>query len=585
MEEYIRAEGLSKSFDRTCAVKELDFVLHKGELAAMVGPDGAGKTTFMRLICGLLDADAGSLSVLGEDITTSTQSVQEKLGYMPQKFGLYEDLSVRENLRLYADLHGVPENIKEARFERLLAMTGLAPFVERLAGKLSGGMKQKLGIACTLVSMPDILLLDEPSAGVDPLSRREIWQIIKKLVQEDNLTVLVNTAYMDEAEMCQKVYVMNQGRFIASGTPDEIRSIAAGCCYEIEAEQAFMRRLLVDFAHCSEIVDAVPVAGRLRFSTKRNVMPKIVAEMSVAEASPRLEDAVMRLLKESETSQAASNPLTVTDEARAAKNKADIGKISRADMPVGQAASNPIDIEVRDLVKKFGDFTAVSHTSFSVHKGEIFGLLGPNGAGKTTTFRMLCGLSPATAGSIRVAGEDMRTARRQARAKIGYVAQKFSLYEMLSTRENLRFFGGAYGLYGRELDERVEAFLRRFDLVGQAEKTAGSLPGGYRQRLAMAAALLHEPEILFLDEPTSGIDPLARRSFWQEIAELAMQGTTVIITTHFMDEAEYCDRIMIQDKGRMLALGSTNDLRKEHRLPQADMNELFIHIVEAARGE
>lgn len=585
MEEYIRAEGLSKSFGMLEAVKSLDFVLHKGELAAMVGPDGAGKTTFMRLVCGLLDADAGSLSVLGEDIATNTQSVQGKLGYMPQKFGLYEDLSVRENLRLYADLHGVPEHIKETRFERLLAMTGLAPFAERLAGKLSGGMKQKLGIACTLVSMPDILLLDEPSAGVDPLSRREIWQIIKKLVQEDNLTVLVNTAYMDEAEMCQKVYVMNQGRFIASGTPDDIRGIAAGCCYEIEAEQAFMRRLLVDFAYCSEIVDAVPVAGRLRFSTKGNVMPELVSAMSVTKAGPRLEDAVMRLLKASDASQAVSNPLPVTNEARAAKHKADIGKISYADMTLGQAASNPIDIEVRDLVKKFGDFTAVSHTSFSVRKGEIFGLLGPNGAGKTTTFRMLCGLSPATSGSIRVAGEDMRTARRQARAKIGYVAQKFSLYEMLSTRENLRFFGGAYGLYGRELDERVEAFLQRFDLVGQAEKTAGSLPGGYRQRLAMAAALLHEPEILFLDEPTSGIDPLARRSFWQEIAELAMQGKTVIITTHFMDEAEYCDRIMIQDKGRMLALGSTNDLRRKYRLPQADMNELFIHIVEAARGE
>lgn len=582
MEEYIRAEGLSKSFDRVCAVKALDFVLHKGELAAMVGPDGAGKTTFMRLACGLLDADAGRLSVLGEDVAANTQSVQERLGYMPQKFGLYEDLSVWENLRLYADLHGVPEHIKEARFERLLAMTGLAPFVERLAGKLSGGMKQKLGIACTLVSMPDILLLDEPSAGVDPLSRREIWQIIKKLVQEDNLTVLVNTAYMDEAEMCQKVYVMNQGRFIASGTPEEIRSIAAGYCYEIEAEQAFMRRLLVDFASCSEIVDAVPVAGRLRFSTQRDVLPKIVAEMSVTEAIPRLEDAIMRLLKAAGTSQAASNPLAVTGEA---KNKATISKIQRAGVTAGQAASNPVDIEVKDLVKKFGDFTAVSHTSFSVHKGEIFGLLGPNGAGKTTTFRMLCGLSPATSGSIRVAGEDMRTARRQARAKIGYVAQKFSLYEMLSTRENLRFFGGAYGLYGRELDERVEAFLRRFDLVGQAEKTAGSLPGGYRQRLAMAAALLHEPEILFLDEPTSGIDPLARRSFWQEIAELAMQGTTVIITTHFMDEAEYCDRIMIQDKGKMLALGSTNALRREYRLLQADMNELFIHIVEAARGE
>ena len=577
MEEYIRAEGISKSFARIEAVKEVDFVLNKGELAAMVGPDGAGKTTFMRLVCGLLDADAGRLSILGEDIAANTQGIQERLGYMPQKFGLYEDLSVEENLRLYADLHGVPEHIKEVRFERLLAMTGLSPFVKRLAGKLSGGMKQKLGIACTLVSMPDILLLDEPSAGVDPLSRREIWQIIKTLVDEDNLTVLVNTAYMDEAEMCQKVYVMNQGRFIASGTPDEIKHIAAGCCYEIEAEQAFMRRLLVEFSSRSDIVDAVPVAGRLRFSTKSDVMPEVFAEMSVAAASPRLEDAVMLLLKSSDVSR-SSNTDMATDAANIASNA---GKISCA----GVQESRPINIDVKDLVKKFGDFTAVSHTSFSVRKGEIFGLLGPNGAGKTTTFRMLCGLLAVTSGAISVAGEDMRKARRQARAKIGYVAQKFSLYDMLSTQENLRFFGGAYGLYGKELDERVEAFLRRFDLVGQAEKNAGSLSGGYRQRLAMAAALLHEPEILFLDEPTSGIDPLARRAFWTEIAELAMQGTTVIITTHFMDEAEYCDRIMIQDKGKMLALGSTNDLRKEYRLPQADMNELFIRIVEAARSE
>lgn len=577
MEEYIRAKGISKRFDRIEAVKELDFVLCKGELAAMVGPDGAGKTTFMRLVCGLLDADAGRLNVLGEDIAANTQGIQERLGYMPQKFGLYEDLSVEENLKLYADLHGVPEHIKEVRFERLLAMTGLSPFVKRLAGKLSGGMKQKLGIACTLVSMPDILLLDEPSAGVDPLSRREIWQIIKTLVHEDNLTVLVNTAYMDEAEMCQKVYVMNQGRFIASGTPDEIKHIAAGCCYEIEAEQAFMRRLLVEFSSRSDIVDAVPVAGKLRFSTKSDVMPEVLAEMRVAAASPRLEDAVMLLLKSFDVSR-SSNTDMATDAANIARVT---GKISCAGVP----ESHPINIEVKDLVKKFGDFTAVSHTSFSVRKGEIFGLLGPNGAGKTTTFRMLCGLLAATSGAISVAGEDMRKARRQARAKIGYVAQKFSLYDMLSTQENLRFFGGAYGLYGKELDERVEAFLRRFDLVGQAEKNAGSLPGGYRQRLAMAAALLHEPEILFLDEPTSGIDPLARRAFWTEIAELAMQGTTVIITTHFMDEAEYCDRIMIQDKGKMLALGSTNDLRKEYRLPQADMNELFIRIVEAARSE
>lgn len=581
--QIIEAKELSKVFSlkdgtETTALGGIDISVPEGQLTALVGPDGAGKTTLMRLICGLMTKTGGSLLVAGIDVTQRPQDVQDLLSYMPQKFGLYEDLTVQENLDLYADLHGVPQDIRQQRFAHLLEMTELAPFTKRLAGKLSGGMKQKLGLACTLVRSPKLLLLDEPTVGVDPLSRRELWQILQQLVHEEQLSVLVSTAYMEEAALCEKVYVLNHGHFLKIGTPAELREVAKGTCYKVTPPagmplRSLQSRLLAE----KEVIDAVPSGGVVRFITRGNpldLMPLKRWSLTAAVIEPRLEDGFMTLLKEDEKKQGQSA------EHAAAASAEHLGVFS-GNSPM----EAPVEIEVHDLVRKFGDFTAVSHTSFSVHRGEVFGLLGPNGAGKTTTFRMLCGLLPATSGKLSVAGVNLRTARIEARAKVGYVAQKFSLYSSLSVYENLRFFGGAYGLYGAHLYERMQAVMQEFHLQDVADHAAGSLPGGYKQRLSMAAALIHEPKILFLDEPTSGIDPLARRTFWREITALSEKGTTIIITTHFMEEAEYCDRFMIQDHGKMLVLGSPAEIRQRMHLGAATMDDIFVAIVETSRGE
>lgn len=568
------AEGLGRTFAAPGgsvlrAVDGLSFTVQAGALTALVGPDGAGKSTLMRMMAGLLRPDAGRLHVLGVDVVADPQAVQDRISYMPQRFGLYEDLSVQENLDLYADLHGVPARLRNERFARLLAMTDLASFAARPAGKLSGGMKQKLGLACTLVRSPDLLLLDEPSVGVDPLSRRDLWSIVQQLVDDEQLSVIVSTAYMDEAQRCANVLVMSGGRLLAEGTPAALRERARGLTFDVAPPAGVVARelqaRLIDAQGL--IVDAVPKGGAVRFIRQPDAPPDQLAALldgAVAEARPEeLEDAFMMLLRQHE----AAPPGT-----RAEAGAGDARPVE--DAPV---------IVVRDLVRRFGDFTAVASTSFDVRRGEIFGLLGPNGAGKTTTFRMLCGLLPASGGHLEVAGLNLRHARAQARARIGYVAQKFSLYGNLSVRENLEFFGGAYGLRGHALRTRVEAVLAQFHLDPAA--SSGELPGGYKQRLAMAAGLLHEPEILFLDEPTSGIDPLARREFWRTITALARRGVTVVVTTHFMEEAEYCDRIAIQDAGRMLALGTPQEVRRQGGEAARDMDSAFIAIVEQGRRE
>ena len=584
MEQVIKAEGLTKSFavpgkGEILALDRLDFCLPAGQLMALVGPDGAGKTTLMRLICGLMNKTAGVLQVVGRDVTAEPELVQRELSYMPQRFGLYEDLTVQENLRLYADLHGVPESLRAERFAHLLQMTGLDPFTGRLAGKLSGGMKQKLGLACTLVRSPRLLLLDEPTVGVDPLSRRELWNILEKLVERERLTVFISTAYMDEAERCQQVYVMNHGHFLASGTPAELRKLAAGRCFETRCPEGMPLRLLQsELLEEESVIDAVPSHGVVHFLLREGFDHAAVLQRYglIPQAVPeRLEDVFMQLLHEDE---AAAG----TDNEGAEPLRTVAGTVIQ---PPQRQEDRDTDIEVLDLVRRFGDFTAVDHTSFRVYRGEVFGLLGPNGAGKTTTFRMLCGLLPATSGELIVAGVNLRKARREGRRKLGYVAQKFSLYSNLTVRENLHFYGGVYGLRGRELEQRLQAVMQEFQLTGKADTLAEQLPGGYKQRLSMAAALIHEPQILFLDEPTSGIDPLARRSFWQQITALARRGTTIIITTHFMEEAEYCDRFMIQDHGELLMLGSPQEVRESMAMPRADMNQIFLAIVEKSRAK
>jgi len=395
-------------------VRALDGVsleARRGTLTALVGPDGAGKTTLIRLVVGLIAPDAGTLNVLDIDVVAQPQAVQDRIGYMPQKFGLYEDLSVQENLDLYADLHGIGAAERQRQYPRLLEMTALAPFTRRLAGQLSGGMKQKLGLACTLIRSPELVLLDEPTVGVDPLSRRELWDIILRLVKDDGLTVLLSTSYLDEAERCGHVVVLHSGRVLAQGPPAEITATAGERAFVADpppgqTARGLQARLLEE----PDVIDAVPEAGRVRIvraaETGRDSPIALLAGAKVDAVPPRFEDAFMVLLRQAVGNRPAAN--LKFDEPR-------------------EQQTDKLAVEVHDLVRRFGNFVAVDHVSFDVRRGEIFGLLGPNGAGKTTTFRMLCGLLPVTSGALQVAGMDLRYARASARQHIGYVAQKFSL--------------------------------------------------------------------------------------------------------------------------------------------------------------
>jgi ABC-2 type transport system ATP-binding protein len=580
----LSARAIEKIFHRDTGetVRALDGIsiqVQPGTLTALVGPDGAGKTTLIRLAAGLMKADAGELTVFGFDAAVSPQQVQDRVGYMPQKFGLYEDLSVQENLDLYAELHGISLAERQRAYPRLMAMTALAPFTERLAGRLSGGMKQKLGLACTLVSAPQLLMLDEPTVGVDPLSRRELWEIILELVRVQNLTVLLSTSYLDEAEHCDHVAVMHHGKVLAQGSPGDVSGLATARTFLADPParqkaREFQARLL----DRPGIIDAVPIGGQVRFVAAEvstvsgeslgNLANEddVLVGSNISAVEPRFEDGFMVLLHQT------GGP----------REKVDTQTLTAISQNNHQGAA----VEVRDLVRQFGSFTAVDHINFEVQRGEIFGLLGPNGAGKTTTFRMLCGLLPASSGILRVAGMNLRRARASARQRIGYVAQKFSLYGQLSVAENLQFFASAYSLRGDTKKSRIDWAMRQFSLTEFADLSSGNLPGGFKQRLAMAAALLHEPELLFLDEPTSGADPLARREFWRRITALAEQGVTVVVTTHFMEEAEYCDRIAIMDAGRVLAQGTPAEIRgraprDETHLPT--MEDAFIAIVEESR--
>ena len=531
-----------------------------GRVTGLIGPDGAGKTTLMRLVAGLLRVQSGRITVLGTDVAADPLRVQGQLGYMPQRFGLYEDLSVRENLDLYADLQGVTPSERPERYAELLHMTGLGPFIARMAGRLSGGMKQKLGLACTLVRPPELLLLDEPTVGVDPVSRRELWQIIDHLTRAAGMTVLFSTAYLDEAERCEHVLLLHEGRLLGQGPPADFTATMAGRSFRATAGFG-RRRLQALLAGLPGVIDTVIQGSGVRVVMAAAAPPEPPPEVTLRPVPPRFEDGfVARLRGQSPARSQAPSDLP----------------------PRREVEANGEVISVAHLTRRFGSFTAVDDVSFAVARGEIFGLLGANGAGKSTTFRMLCGLLPPSAGSLRVAGFDLRTAAAPARARIGYMAQKFSLYGDLSVAQNLRFFASAYRLAGARRSARIAWAETEFELGGLREATARDLPLGYKQRLALACALMHEPDILFLDEPTSGVDPLARREFWRRIAALAEQGVTVLVTTHFMEEAEYCDRLVIMAQGRVLAEGEPEAIKQTARTaerPDPTMEDAFISVI------
>lgn len=561
-------DGVEKRFagmDRP-AVASLSTRIASGAVMGLVGPDGAGKTTLIRMLAGLLKPSAGTVSVVGLDPLTQDSELHAILGYMPQKFGLYEDLTVIENLTLYADLRGVIGEERRKTFDRLLKFTDLTRFTERLAGKLSGGMKQKLGLACTLVGEPKVLLLDEPGVGVDPISRRELWRMVHELADEGML-ILWSTSYLDEAEQCREVLLMNEGKLLYSGAPQQLTQRMAGRTILLRAKNISHRKLLQRAICLPSVSDGVIQGKYLRLILKDNVDHQTLLhdlnqpDAELLEAEPRFEDAFIDLL--------GGGP----------DHESELAKI----MPQVKVDPNETVIEAQQLTKKFGDFAATDHVDFQVKRGEIFGLLGPNGAGKSTTFKMMCALLKPTSGKALVLGMDLKTDSGRARQHLGYMAQKFSLYGNLTVAQNLKFFSGVYGLKGKQQKEKIEGMVNAFNFTPILNQTPDSLPLGFKQRLALACSLMHEPDILFLDEPTSGVDPLTRREFWLHINGMVDKGVTVMVTTHFMDEAEYCDRIGLVYRGKIIAAGSPDQLKHSVASddnPNPTMEQAFIELVQ-----
>ena len=547
-------------------LKSVSADLREGRLIALVGADGSGKTTLMRVMAGLLKPQKGTVRIFGEELYSEHLSkLQSFCGYMPQQFGLYTDLSVEENLTLYADLFGLSDLDRKERFAELLSMTGLTDFTARPAGKLSGGMKQKLGLACALLNRPKILLLDEPSVGVDPLSRRELWAILKKNVQSGAMTVVVATTYMDEASLCDDVLIVENGEVVLHNIPEAIASLAEGLSFNVNiAKGRRVRDVQAQLLDDTDLVlDAVPRAGSVRVLIKNQSDRALLEQrhhICLQPTASGLEEGYL-------INRAKASPI------HSYKKIGDDFSSS-----ISSTEEKPI-VVAKDLVRRFGSFTAVDRTSFEVKSGEIFGLLGPNGAGKTTTFKMLCGLLKVTEGELEVAGVNVRHSSDQAREQLGYMSQKFALYADLSVSENFDFFASAYGLSGNEKEERIDFLIKEFDLQSFQNTQAKNLPGGIKQRLAMAVALIHKPKLLFLDEPTSGADVLTRRQFWRWITALSHMGTSIIVTTHFMEEALYCDRLLIQDAGLPLIMGSPKEVRGQC----TTMDEAFIQIVKAFR--
>lgn len=549
------------------ALNDVSFTIKSGQVTGIIGPDGAGKTTLIRLISGLLLVDNGEINVLGNNVLTSHLQVQSLIGYMPQRFGLYEDLTVQENLDLYADLQYVGRHDRKQRFAELMHMTGLSPFTTRLAGQLSGGMKQKLGLACTLIKSPQLLLLDEATVGVDPVSRRELWEIIYQEVQQSEMTVLLSTAYLDEAERCDEVILLHEGKLIKQDKPQQFSDDVAGRVFQITATGQRYRTLQAELSLAPGILDALVESETVRVvmttatTPQANIILPNYSNVTISPVTPHFEDAFVAMLKTKST----QKPQQI-----AAVRKTELN-------------DNVNVIQVKDLSRQFGDFIAVNNISFNVKQGEIFGLLGANGAGKSTTFRMLCGLLPVSSGQLTIAGKDLHIASASARGRIGYMAQKFSLYSHLSVQQNLQFFSSVYGLRNHLQKERIEWALSTFELKSYRNNNAGELPLGFKQRLSFATALMHEPDVLFLDEPTSGVDPLARREFWDRTNMLAENGVTILVTTHFMEEANYCDRLVIMEGGEILASGTPLELRHKACTadnPKPSMEDAFIHLIE-----
>jgi ABC-2 type transport system ATP-binding protein len=567
----VEIKGLVKYFapHPVAALDHIDANVRRGLITGLVGPDGAGKTTLLRIIAGLLKPSAGELRVLALDPIRDAGALRGRVGYMPQKFGLYEDLSVIENLTLYADLRGVTGEARTQSFRTLLSFTGLARFTARPAGKLSGGMKQKLGLACVLLGEPELLLLDEPSVGVDPISRRELWKMVTTLA-ERGLSVLWSTSYLDEAERCGEVLLLNDGKLVYGGPSADIVARLADRAKQIRGITTGRRAVLQRALRSADVIDGVIQGNNVRLVLREDGrLPNLAAfdagpDAQIVPVKARLEDAFIDLL--------GGGPGGDSELARRMSPRS-------LDAHAGSSAV----ISAVNLTRRFGSFVATDDITFNVARGEIFGLLGPNGAGKSTTFRMLCGLLKPSSGTATVMGIDLRSDASRARQRLGYMAQKFSLYGNLGVAQNLEFYSGIYGLSGQHQKSKIAEMVEVFELQPYLGSIPDGMPLGFKQRLALACALMHDPDVLFLDEPTSGVDPVSRREFWNHINGVVQKGVTVMVTTHFMDEAEYCDRIGLIYRGRMIASGSPDELKRacvSVEQPDPTMEDAFIALID-----
>jgi len=535
----VRFYGRRKSVQ---ALRDVSFQVGRGEIFGLIGPDGAGKTSIIQVLAGVLKAHGGSAKVAGKDAIARPEAVKKLVGYMPQGLGvnLYESLSVEENIEFFRDLRKLPAEIYERNRADLLAMTRLEPFVRRRVGQLSGGMRQKLALICTLIHLPNLILLDEPTTGVDPLSRQDFWQIIGRLVEERQVTVLMSTSYMDEAERCHRIALLHAGAILWQGDPGDIKERAEGkyarmiAVPQTEAVNLLRRRSDVNSTEVFGEEIHLRYEGELK-QIASDLRGQRIDVRESAPVEPSLEDVFLQFLA--------------------------VGKPSRVQLPVPGLPEQlgAVAIECRGVKRLFGDFCAVDNVDLCVGRGEIFGLLGPNGAGKTTLIKMMCGLLDPSAGGIRVAGLDIRTEKERVWSHIGYMSQQFSLYRDLTVRQNLNLYADLYGVRQADIPDAVSALgLSPFE-----SRLAGELPAGLRQRLSLLCAVLHGPPVLFLDEPTSGVDPPARRIFWDLIYTVSRESSvTVLVSTHYMDEAAHCDRLGLMDQGRLIAADSPTALKE-----------------------
>jgi ABC-2 type transport system ATP-binding protein len=578
----VALDGIGKRYGRMLAVDDVSLKVDRGRLYGLIGADGAGKSSLMKMVAGVLAHDCGTVEVFGVRIDSerAAERVKARLGFMPQGLGLnlYPELSVEENIDFFARLRQVSAAELAPRKQQLLEMTRLAAFRTRAAKNLSGGMKQKLGLVCTLIHAPELIVLDEPTTGVDPVSRRDFWAILAQLIDGQRLTALVSTAYLDEASRFDRLALMHVGRVLAEGEPAELVAAAGLRVAQVQAEPAALARLAAHFAQTEQTVGAGRVvvtadddesavaAVRAALGSDEHPVPKIVI------TPPDLEDLFVARLQALDGT-ATIRPAPDAD-GRFERNRDQRPERADVEASVGTRNATPVPapdhnggthaIDAQSLTRDFGGFRAVDRASFIVRYGEIFGLLGANGAGKTTAIKMLTGILPPSAGIGRVAGADMRQAGQAIKERIGYMSQAFSLYTDLTVMENLLLFAGIYGLTREQARSRAQWAVALGDLHGHEREPAGRLPMGLRQRLALGCALLHQPRVLFLDEPTSGVDPIGRRRFWDTLRRLAReQGVAILLTTHYMAEADLCDRIALMFAGRVVADATPAQLKAE----------------------